>query len=313
MRPIDVLATSLARRQHGAFSRAQLVAGGIPCRPIERRITGGEWLRLASGVYALPSHPGTWMRQVWAAHLAHPGSVVGLDTAAVLHGDEGFRPGMVQLVVPPEAGIRSALARLHRFEGVRTTAVAGLPVTTVAQTMADLCAVGWSPRVEAGLDRLLLARRVTYEQLEERVRFYAGTRRRGHALFEALVQERGDAAWAPSESELEDRLRRLVRRLPGPPEVVWQPRLPWRPTTGERVDGLLPGPGVILEADGRAWHARVQDFDRDRWRDSEAVAHGLVVMRFTWVHLTQRLGACAALVRQAIDARRPRGRRHHAA
>ena len=29
----------------------------------------------------------------------------------------------------------------------------------------------------------------------------------------------------------------------------------------------------------------MQDFDKDRWRDNEAVAHGYRVLHFTWVHL----------------------------
>jgi very-short-patch-repair endonuclease len=51
------------------------------------------------------------------------------------------------------------------------------------------------------------------------------------------------------------------------------------------IDLLLPAHRLIIEADGRRWHTRVQDFDKDRWRDNEAVAHGYRVLHFTWVHL----------------------------
>jgi hypothetical protein len=147
---------------------------------------------------------------------------------------------------------------------------------------------------------MLLDGRVTLAELQERVAFYEGTRRRGLPLFEAMVKERSDTAWQPSESMLEDELRAMLRLVARRPEVVWQPDLPWRPHTQERLDAFLPHYGVIVEADGRARHARVRDFDRDRWRDSEAIAHGLQPMRFTWVHLTRRRAACASLVDGAL-------------
>ncbi len=37
----------------------------------------------------------------------------------------------------------------------------------------------------------------------------------------------------------------------------------------------------IVEGDGRSWHARVADFERDRARDHEAQRIGIEVSRFT--------------------------------
>jgi very-short-patch-repair endonuclease len=77
----------------------------------------------------------------------------------------------------------------------------------------------------------------------------------------------------------------VLARLPTAPRIVRQAPFPWRSARPGRVDVLLPDHRLIIEADGRRWHARHADFDRDRWRDNEAVAHGHRVMRFTWVHL----------------------------
>jgi very-short-patch-repair endonuclease len=44
---------------------------------------------------------------------------------------------------------------------------------------------------------------------------------------------------------------------------------------------------MVVEGDGRAWHTRVEDFERDRRRDQEAAAAGLLTLRFTWFQLTQ--------------------------
>ena len=304
---VDKLAADLARRQEGAFSRRQLLALGASNSAIDRRLASGAFLSFPpQGIHGLPSHAGTWRRQLWIAHLAHDGSAIAGHAAAVLHRFEGFRPGRIELVVPPEGPSRSAVADLHRCEDVRTTKVDRLPVTTIAQTVADLCGTPWAAHIERGLDHSLLTGRLTVADLEERLSAYEGTRRHGLPLLRALTVERGDAAFVPPESELERYLRRLVRRLPGRPTVVWQPPLPWRPNSGERLDALFPDWGVLLEADGRAWHARVRDFDNDRWRDNEAMAHGLVPLRFTWAHLTGRLAACADLTATTLANRRRR-------
>ena len=78
---------------------------------------------------------------------------------------------------------------------------------------------------------------------------------------------------------------------------------PWRPTVPQRVDGLIEPWKVVLEADGRRWHTRVVDFERDHDRDLTALRHGYVVARFTWVQLIHRpVESLATLV--AIGATR---------
>ena len=39
---------------------------------------------------------------------------------------------------------------------------------------------------------------------------------------------------------------------------------------------------LILESDGRRWHARVADFDRDAWRDMQAAVLGYRVLRWSY-------------------------------
>jgi very-short-patch-repair endonuclease len=65
---------------------------------------------------------------------------------------------------------------------------------------------------------------------------------------------------------------------------------------------MIPAWRLVLEADGRRWHARVADFDNDRWRDNQAAALGLRVMRFTHPHLTHRLREVADLITAAGSA-----------
>jgi very-short-patch-repair endonuclease len=64
------------------------------------------------------------------------------------------------------------------------------------------------------------------------------------------------------------------------------------------VDALIPDWRLVLEADGRRYHQRIEDFERDRWRDAEAAVHGLHVMRFTHRRLRDdRAGITDQIVR----------------
>jgi very-short-patch-repair endonuclease len=44
----------------------------------------------------------------------------------------------------------------------------------------------------------------------------------------------------------------------------------------------------LTEVDGRRWHTRRSDFERDRERDQRAQMHGFEVTRFSYRQLTHR-------------------------
>ena len=75
----------------------------------------------------------------------------------------------------------------------------------------------------------------------------------------------------------------LYRVLDDPrlPPLLRQAPAPWAPDGAERVDAAFPSMKWIVESDGRAWHTRVADFERDRRRDHLAQMAGWSVTRFT--------------------------------
>ncbi len=150
-------------------------------------------------------------------------------------------------------------------------------------------------RWEATTDGLLLMRKLSIDDLAERRAAWETSRRPGIGLLRSLVDDRSADGWTPPESELERQLHHAVSLVHDCPEVEWQAPAPWAPGD-ERVDGLIRPWMVILEADGRRWHARVADFDRDSWRDNRAAALGYRVLRFTWNHLTYRLDEVVEIV-----------------
>jgi len=283
---IDRQLEELAAKQHGVFSRQQAFTIGASERFVQRRLTRRDWVRVAPAVYALLPSRGTWRRQCKIAELASDGGAIAGTTAAALHGLTGFGQGVIEVALAVNSANRNVPARAHRYAGARVVTVDGIRVTTIAQTLFDLAGRVGLRRLERAIDDAIASARVTVAELEERLEFYDGSRRPGMPRMRALIGERSIDGWAPPESELEALLLRVLARLPGGPTVLRQAAFPWRSDRPGRVDVLLPQHRLIVEADGRRWHSRVADFDIDRWRDNEAVAHGHRVMRFTWVHLT---------------------------
>ena len=71
------------------------------------------------------------------------------------------------------------------------------------------------------------------------------------------------------------------------------------------VDVAEPTSQVIVEADGRRWHATEQAMVDDRRRDRTAAANGWLVLRVMWDDVVERPEAVAAEIEAAV-ARRSR-------
>ena len=288
-RSFDLAIAGLARRQHGVFSHQQAALLGGSDTMIGRRVRSGHWVRLARGVYAIASHPPTWQRQYKAAELSKQGAAIRGRSAALVHGFEGFKVRRPELLVAPGTSVRSTIADVCRGPDVPIDVVDGIRVTSAAQTVFDLLADCPVDLVERAMDGALLRGSLALAHCEERLEAFAGSRRANLRTYEAMVAERRADGWAPPESELETTLGSILARLPEDLGVARQVGdLPWWEPGSGRVDYLVTSWRLIVEADGRRWHARVADFDRDRWRDNVAQAHGYRVLRFTHTHMGQR-------------------------
>jgi hypothetical protein len=236
-------------------------------------------------------------------------TVSGLSAAKV-HSFEGAIVVRPEIVVPTGRQSRNRLATAHRSNLTAITAVEGIRVTTVAQTLLDVCNRVDLRRLERWADGAILERKVTVAELDERRRAHDKSRTPGIGAWRALVDERLADGWAPPESELEALLWDAYAAVPGQPGATRQAPAWWEEGDG-RKDIVVDDWRLIIEGDGRRWHARVRDFETDRWRDSVAVAHGYAVQRFTYVHLTRRakevtvlIGRAAARAACRSDARR---------
>lgn len=286
----DQKITELASRQYGLFSRHQAFQLGATPRVVHRRLDSGRWQRVAPGVYSLAGWPPSWRRSLWSAHLhVSPASVVSHEAAAALHGLVLFPPGPVILTVRHGDHERMLQdGRVHQSTDLvpaHATRIDGLPVTTVARTLFDLAAVAGRERLGRSLDEAQVSKlcplsdvQALYEQLRR-------PGKRGMKRLGQLLAVRGPG-YVPPESMLERRLHRVLDD-PRLPKARRQFQLPWRRCTEQRVDLAFPDHKVIVEADGRRWHTRMDQMAADRCRDREALNHGWRVYRFVWEEITR--------------------------
>jgi very-short-patch-repair endonuclease len=286
-RDLDATIAALASRQHNVFTRVQALSLGATGSLVQRRVATGAWLSEGHGVYGLPGAVQTWPRRLMIAHLdLGSDSVVSHRSAAALHRFPSARAGTPELTVPA-GGKRSGRWRVHEaaVEGRDRARVDALPATTVVRTALDLAGVLPPAALEAVVDGLLAEGRLRLGPFSERALVHRRRGRRGSAALGALLEERGPG-YVPPASELEALLFEVLR-AGGLPSPVRQHPLPSLHEPG-RVDAAYPEYRLIVEVDGRRWHTRVADFERDRRRDIDAGLLGWRVVRFVWGDLVRQ-------------------------
>lgn len=280
-----------AAHQYGAFSRAQAESAGLTKSMIETRRTSGAWIDLAPSVYAVASAPPKWERQMAAALLSRPGSVVAGRSAAYIHDFVDSRPGRPMVIVGPERNARSPLAQVIRsqyFDDLEVVRKAGFKVTSEPETIVTIARSVTAQNLERVVDDVLARGSCDVESIVQLASRRSGVP--GLGRLQPILLERRANAYQPPTSELERHLYRLLDQPSIPPTTRQMPFGFDRVTA--TVDAYIPAWGLIVEADGRRWHTRKADMERDAMRDNEAAAHGFAVLRFTWKLLLSQPAVC---------------------
>jgi hypothetical protein len=294
----DARLALLAGRQAGAFSFLQAVGVGFPRPTISRRLATGVWERLHPGVLTVAGLPRSSALERWAAVLAvGPDAVLSHETAALIHGAERLGETPITLTNPHGAHHRLDGVTVHQIDDLRAhhrTTWQGLPVSTAARAVVELGATQGAATIGRVADDLVRAGRTSYGAVAS---VLAEVMRRGKPGMEKVVHvldERGDG-YVPPASELE---RALFAALDagGLPAPVRQLPLPGRGPIAGVADGGYLDAQVVLEADGRRWHARVEAARRDRERDAQVVRAGWVPLRFVYEQIVDDpAGVCATV------------------
>jgi hypothetical protein len=291
----------IAARQHGLITRPQLARLGIDDNGIARRRRKGALHRVHQGVYAV-GHPSLTTRGRWAAAVLACGPAAALshiDAAALWEIYEASGPRVHVLAKWHRRVSGICVHRTRRGDPGDVTARHGIPVTTVARTLVDLTDILPEERVLRVVREAEFRRVLDLDALDAAVERARG--RRNLRMLERVL-----AIHRPGEivrDELEHRFLVLVREAGIPqPEANVTVKTRRRTYT---VDCLWRAEGVAVELDGRAAHARVTAFEKDRERDAALGAIGLRPVRFTWQRVLRESDEVVADLIAMLAAARP--------
>ena len=266
-----------SRSQHGVITLAQLETLGLSPRATRHRAAAGRLTRVHRGVYAIGAltGEGRWLAAVLACG---DGAALSHRSAAALWGLSGNGGAEVDVTTAGRAGRGYPTIHAHRGGELRpedTTVQNGIPCTTVPRTLIDIAAVVSYRMLERAIDRAEVLRLFDLCAIRaalERHRSRRGTRALANAL---------DSYDRPTitSSAAEERFLALIRaaRLPRPRV---NGRLLLDDGTAYSPDFLWREARLIVEIDGRTYHARRGAFEHDRRRDRRLAIAGYETRRY---------------------------------
>jgi len=299
MYEIDREIRRLAAANRGVVTRRQALALGMTNRRIWTNLQTGRWERIRPGLYRL--YPGADRHAELRAACASLPAVVSHQSAAALHKFPLAPPDPQTVTVPHRRTNRFFDVVVHESTDLAPHHVGltdGIPVTTPARTVVDLAAVCCERRLRRTLEAAAVAGRVDPSQVAMIFREVARRGKPGTQRMRSVLRDLG-VEHESLESELELRLVEIIRHA-GLPTPDLQNRLPFRSTVRGRVDMAYPEHRLIVEADGKRWHARERDFISDRRRDNLAQLAGWRVLRFTWQDVTEDPASVVRVLRTAL-------------
>lgn len=297
----------VAARQPGAFTWAQARDCGFGKATIGRRLRSGEWHRVHPGVYVLAGSPPTRVRELWVAVLAAgPTATLSHESGALLHGVRRLAARPVTLTGPHGAHHRLPGIVVHQIDDLaprHRTTVDGLPVVSAARAIVDLGSRLGADRLGDVADDLVQLRATSWPAVGRVFRDVLRPGKPGMATVATMLDERCGTD-VPPDSRLE---RALFTALAagGLPAPVRQMPLPGRGGVRGLVDAAYPDARVVLEADGRTYHMRLEAMRRDRERDAQVVRAGWVPLRFVYEQIVHDPAAVADDVRATRAVRLP--------
>lgn len=270
---------TLAARQHGVISRAQLLALGRTKHQIEHRVAKGELVRVVPGVFRVAGSSPTERQHLWAASLwAGPNATLSHRSAGALWRLEGIRSTQPELWTPRM--LRSNTIVVHRgtISSRDRGKLDGLPITSASLTLLDLAGCVDDFALEVAIEDARRRRLVTDGRILDDLARLGGRGRAGtRALTTAM---RRLESTGPAESVLEVRVIRILRDG-GVPDPVRQ-HVVLIDGRRLRIDLAWPDVKVGIECEGYAVHGQRRAFAPDRSRLADVVSHGWRIIPVTW-------------------------------
>jgi hypothetical protein len=267
---VDARIATIARRQYGLITTAQLEAAGLARPAVSKRVRTGRLHSLYRGVYAV-GHNRLSQEAYWMAAVLAAGQGAALSHACAAKHWRIWRGRVdgIDVIVPGQRRARKGV-RVHRTRALDRRDVTihrGIPITTPARTLVDLAST---------LTRYQLANviheaafRGLFDEARTRAAMARAPGRHTATLHAALHAHASGSAGTRSSAE-----DRFLETWQGPEPLV---------NTKIEVDMYWPAENVIVEVDGPG-HERERTRAEDRRRDEALRKAGKTVVRIPSGH-----------------------------
>jgi hypothetical protein len=273
-----------ANEHLGLLRYDDLRAAGLKPTAIARRLAARRLTRVHDRVYAFGHtalrDEGRWLAALWTVG---EDAVLSHFTAAAFHGWGVRDPdGLTHVSTLGAAQSRDDITvhRTRHLDRIDVMAAHPLRVTHIPRTLVDLADVMDWPEYRALADGLpyLAVDRIRAAQRR-------APKRPGAPLVTRLIA----ADDAHTKSEFERRFLRFAtaRGIPRPDHLNHE-------VAGHKADCVYEAQQVVIELDGRGYHARRAQMRADRARDTDYQLVGYRIMRLVWDDLHADAAATTA-------------------
>lgn len=298
-RPADI--TVAAAGNTGILDAQKLAALGVSRATADRRVRGGEWQRLASGLYLPGAQPPNRVQLAKAAQrYGGPYAVIsGLLAAAALGLRWVPEPRQAMVLV----GAERRLSSTQHIDVRRCAALADVATwraSDVTYAMGDRAVFDGALQLSTlrsvrGLVLGAVADRWTDVASQQQI--LSAEPRNGTALLRRALRDAERGCASPPEAELVDAL--LGCRLP----FLVNPELYVDDVLVGSPDVWFVGLGCGSEMDSRERHEEDDDFDNTLGRHDRFGGHGLVLSHLTPRRFRRDPAAGIAAVLDVVRAR----------
>ena len=180
----------IAENQAGYFTANQAREVGFSWERLSSNTKTGLFLRVARGVYRLSRFPGSAYEDLFVAWLrTGRNAVISHESALSVYELTDRLPGEIHVIVPRTASRRRKGIRQHtnQLSPDEITYRTGLPVTTVARTIADVAVGGLADELILQAIRESLQRGLTSQNELLRLADHRGGRAK--RIIEAALSE----------------------------------------------------------------------------------------------------------------------------
>lgn len=283
--PADIAIAIIAQEQDQFFCRRQVHEHGGDNSLIARRVRSKTWLKWTRDVF---SHAGVGPTPRGDLRIAlldmGPSAMAGFQSAAALLDAPKMPLAPPTLVMPHAAHHKAAGVTIHQTRLVpKAVTVAGMPCTPPLRTLLDLASVLDVVALGRLIDDFVARRLTSLNAISKGLEWTERHRRPGAVTLRKALEGRTHG-YVPTGSELERMLDAILMTIPGL-HVEKEVSLRGRRREPQRVDRLVREPPLIVEADGRLWHARLAQMQKDRARDRWALRLGYPTVRYGWWEL----------------------------